>query len=232
MTDLERFFVQLVKALNAVDSALLRQPIALEDIMRDVLPYRTHRRALQIDSSEEYELVLMRLAAGEGGYMVTDPPEAMARFQAEIATPHPDLAIIDDDEGVTVLLEPSRVAAALVADGAETSSYAPPPPPPPPAPPRPPASDPDDALPLDEVRSARPVSRPLRPAERDADPEAESVTAREHCSYCGGGLPDGRIVNFCPHCGQGQALTRCPECRSEVEIGWRHCITCGYDLGG
>ena len=43
----------------------------------------------------------------------------------------------------------------------------------------------------------------------------------------GGRLPTGRAVNFCPHCGQNQTLTLCPECRSEVEPGWRHCVNCG-----
>ncbi|MBA2628253.1 MAG: zinc ribbon domain-containing protein [Gemmatimonadales bacterium] len=222
MNDLERFFVQLVQALNASDPARLRQPIGLEDIMRTVLPYRAYRRALQLDSSEDYELVLMRLCAGEGGYLRTDPPEALARFQAEVARPHADLAVIDDDEGVTVTLVAERVAQALAPQAPAESAYAPPA-----APTAPQAPEQDDALPLDEVRWTPPPPRPPVPQ----DPEAETLADGDQCSYCGGGLPQGRIVNYCPHCGQSQAITRCPECRGEVEIGWRHCITCGYALG-
>jgi hypothetical protein len=74
----------------------------------------------------------------------------------------------------------------------------------------------DLALPLDEVRLPPPPPIP------GAGPE--------HCAYCGGTfpvLPAGRRVLFCPHCGQSRGTTRCPECRSEVELGWRHCVACG-----
>jgi hypothetical protein len=51
------------------------------------------------------------------------------------------------------------------------------------------------------------------------------------CIYCGGSLPTNRTVNFCPHCGQSQTQILCPECRSEVEPGWRHCVNCGAAVG-
>ena len=51
------------------------------------------------------------------------------------------------------------------------------------------------------------------------------------CGFCGGRLPAGRTVNFCPHCGQNQSFTRCPECQTEIELGWRHCINCGHLVG-
>ena len=54
---------------------------------------------------------------------------------------------------------------------------------------------------------------------------------RPTCLYCGGSLPTGRAVNFCPHCGQSQTRILCPECRSEVEPGWRHCVNCGAAVG-
>ena len=47
------------------------------------------------------------------------------------------------------------------------------------------------------------------------------------CRYCGGALPGGRAVTFCPHCGQNLTVRQCPACSSEVEVGWRFCITCG-----
>jgi predicted RNA-binding Zn-ribbon protein involved in translation (DUF1610 family) len=72
-----------------------------------------------------------------------------------------------------------------------------------------------EALPLDAVRQA-PEFSPAPPG-----------GAPPMCLYCGGTLPVGRQVNFCPHCGESQTTIRCPECQSEVELGWRHCITCG-----
>jgi predicted amidophosphoribosyltransferase len=68
------------------------------------------------------------------------------------------------------------------------------------------------------------------------DPAVEEMAEpdeplRPACLYCGGSLPTGRTVNFCPHCGQSQTQILCPECRSEVEPGWRHCVNCGAAVG-
>jgi hypothetical protein len=80
-----------------------------------------------------------------------------------------------------------------------------------------PADDADDSLPLDAVRAPVP------------DTSAPSLEAG-HCAYCGGTLPTGREVNFCPHCGGSQREPRCPSCHSEIDLGWRHCIACGATL--
>jgi hypothetical protein len=47
------------------------------------------------------------------------------------------------------------------------------------------------------------------------------------CRYCGGDLPSGRIMNFCPHCGQNLQVLNCPACGAEVEAGWKFCVACG-----
>jgi double zinc ribbon protein len=226
VTDLERFFRQLVQTLAAADAGRLRQPIAVAEIP-ELMPYRTFRRTLELDSSEDYELVLLRLCAGEGGFARTEPPELRASFQAEVASPNPDLSVLESGASGEVTLSAPRVALALATTTEASRAYAPPPlveiDEAPAAP-----AEPDDALPLDEVRVAQP--RRATPAE-DAEAEVRA-SGGSHCSYCGGSLPEGRVVNYCPHCGQSQAVTHCPECHSEVEIGWRHCISCGYALGG
>ncbi|MBK5189178.1 MAG: zinc ribbon domain-containing protein [Gemmatimonadaceae bacterium] len=64
-------------------------------------------------------------------------------------------------------------------------------------------------------------------------PRASSATAGASsapgtaCRYCGGTLPDGRRVMFCPSCGQNLMVQRCPACGTELEIHWKYCITCG-----
>ena len=243
MTEVDRFFRQLVSTLAEAEPARLRQPVSVGDISARLLPYRSFRRALQIDTSEDYELALLRLCAGEGGYAHTEPPEALALFQAEVASPNPDLAVLGRTAGAALILAPRRVAEALAAPADLHQEYAPPSPnsdrmdssahPGPAASSGPIESveiiDTDDALPLDDVRVPQPA--PPRP-EAGAEDDETTTPAGERCSFCGGTLPVGRIVNFCPHCGQSQSITQCPECRSEVEIGWRHCITCGFALGG
>jgi predicted amidophosphoribosyltransferase len=51
------------------------------------------------------------------------------------------------------------------------------------------------------------------------------------CPFCTKPLPEGRAVTFCPHCGQNVTVRHCPACSSEVESGWRHCVTCGREVG-
>jgi predicted amidophosphoribosyltransferase len=50
------------------------------------------------------------------------------------------------------------------------------------------------------------------------------------CPYCTQPLPEGRAVVFCPHCGMNCTIAQCPACSSEVEPGWKFCVTCGRDV--
>jgi len=59
-------------------------------------------------------------------------------------------------------------------------------------------------------------------AERgDAAPEEPTT-----CRYCAGVLPR-RPVTFCPHCGVDLTRQQCPACSTELEVGWKFCVTCG-----
>jgi hypothetical protein len=49
----------------------------------------------------------------------------------------------------------------------------------------------------------------------------------DHCAFCKGALPVGRAISFCPHCGQDMTVVHCPACGSELERGWKFCVTCG-----
>jgi hypothetical protein len=233
VTDVERFFRRLVNQLAATDPSRLRRPVPLDDIYRDILPYRSHRRALQLDTSEEYELVLLRLCAGEGSLVLTEPEEARARFSQELRSPNPDLDVLRSFEDVQVTIRPEPLMAALEDD--------------------PPEHRPEPSLVLGAAQfedlpglgedllglgERRPAGRePLETVPADADealPEDDELPAAEiapSCIYCGGSLPTNRTVNFCPHCGQSQTQILCPECRSEVEPGWRHCVNCGAAVG-
>jgi predicted amidophosphoribosyltransferase len=58
-----------------------------------------------------------------------------------------------------------------------------------------------------------------------------NVTVPEGCRFCGGTLPEGRNVIYCPHCGNNLSVSRCPACGSELEKGWKFCATCGRGVG-
>jgi len=90
---------------------------------------------------------------------------------------------------------------------------------------------------LDQAATASPQGPVARQAEEinagaapQAAPQRTSARPPTECGFCGGVLPTGRVIKFCPHCGQNQSMTHCPACQTEVEFGWRHCIGCGQVL--
>ncbi|MGI9042110.1 MAG: glucose-1-phosphate adenylyltransferase [Gemmatimonadales bacterium] len=125
MTDLERFFRRLVSNLAATDPARLHRPLPLAEVRQSILPYRANRRSLQLDTSEEYELVLLRLSAGEEGLVRTEPEELRVRFAEELRSPNPDLDILQRHGDARITLRSEPLARAL-GPGPELA-FAPPP---------------------------------------------------------------------------------------------------------
>ena len=255
MTDVERFFRRLVANLASSDPARLHHPIPLEDVYQSIIPYRANRRALHIETSEDYEMVLLRLCAGEGDLVRTEPEEARVEFVEELKSPNPDLDVLRRLEHVVISLRSEPLARALDPQSVEVPYRAPSAaaPPTPPIPgldlPQLETIEPiDDALvdeePLpDESAEARLDEDRLDEGRVDVDRldedrfaedrlTEEPALAEPRCLYCGDRLPADRPVRFCPHCGQRQTPPECPQCHSEVEPGWRHCVTCGAALAG
>jgi predicted RNA-binding Zn-ribbon protein involved in translation (DUF1610 family) len=201
-SDLQRFFAQLVHNLTAINPARLRQPMTLAELRESVIPYRANRRALQLESSEDYELVVMRLCAGEGGFAITEPEEAQVDFVNELNSPNPDLTIVERHRKAVVALDPRSVARAL---------------------------DPKPELAYAPWEQQVSHAEQTKKAEADAAEKAPVKEKPPQCTHCGAKLPAGRVVNYCPKCGQSQL--RCPKCKAELERGWRHCVGCGTALG-
>jgi hypothetical protein len=201
MAELERFFAQLVRNLAALNPARLRQPLTLAEIRESIIPYRANRRALELESSEDYELIVIRLCAGEGGFAITEPEEAHADFVKEAGSPNPDLTIVEKHRKAVVGLDPRSVARAL--DPKPELAYAP----------------------WEEQVSQAELARKAEAAAAERSPSPPDL----RCTHCRAALPVGRVVNFCPKCGQSQL--RCPKCKTELERGWRHCVGCGAAVG-
>ncbi len=219
VTDLDRLFRHLVRTLGASDPGLLHRPIALTDLTMHVIPYRSARRVIGIDSSEDYELLVLRLVSGESGLVATEPEAARARFAEEAASPNPDLRVLRELGGATVHPTPAALTRAL-STAEDEVSYAPTPIPTPAPPP---------LLPPAAVRPAPPSQRP-RPTQPDIVPQPPPP-APVFCGACGGKLPHGRTVLFCPTCGRSLRSAHCPSCGEEVERSWKHCVNCGEALG-
>jgi hypothetical protein len=203
MTDLERLFRQLVLNLSIMDPSRVRESLVLREIRDTIVPYRANRRALGIESSEDYELALMSLCAGTGGYARTEPESIRAAFADEIESPNPDLTLLQQHEHVSLTLDPDAVSR-VVTPRDPHQVFAPP-------------------API-ESRSDFPARR------RPVQPEPDSPKSNQ-CPRCRGPLPAGRVVvNFCPECGYDLKRGYCPQCNAELEPEWRHCVSCGHPI--
>jgi hypothetical protein len=166
-------------------------------------------------------------------------PEALRRIRA---------LTVPADSGVTAA--PTQAAAATSSGAAP--STAPPPSAAAPsrsAPAAPPAPQPVTSAPQPREAQPAPVAPaitatfplsptpvPSRPeSTADATPSAISsltnVSVPEGCPFCGGTLPEGRSVVYCPHCGNNLSISRCPACGGELEKGWKFCVACGRGVG-
>jgi len=231
-SQLEKFFRRLVENLSTLDPAAVHRPIPVADVHERLVPYRTHRAALGFDSGEDYEMTVLRLLAGQGGYVQLFPEELRQAMQQEVASPNPDTGFFRNFPDATVLLEPDKLAPGargqqlepeagpLVEEHLEAASA---PGPRSPAPAPAPAPDDDEGLPFTLEEETEPELQP-----RPRDISAPSAA----CSYCGGNLPVGRTVLFCPHCGQNVGVVHCPTCDSELDVGWQFCISCGQKVTG
>ena len=242
MTDLDPLFRLLVRRLAEQDPARVHQPIAINELMDAVLPYRLVRRELGVDTAEDYEALLLQLCAGEGGFVQSDAA-AQSAMAAELTKPLPDLTLLRVYGETSVVLRTDPMRSAL-AENPE-ARY---------APPGPPESAPVvyEEPESDEPRDPEPVERPLwgtavvvqskslpfDAIDRDAvaahpEPDSElDAGSRVRCPFCGGILPPRMMINFCPHCGMGQDVGKCRACGADMDLGWRFCVACGEEARG
>lgn len=195
MDDLDRLFQRLVEVLHERGPEKLSQPIQVAELYQELVPYRTNRTALRVETHEDYEMALLRLLAGERDYARVEPPEVQEALRRELGNPYTRTGAFREFAAAQVYLDPRSVAAVLAREAA----YAPP-----------------------------PAPRPASPAASAAIPAAASAEAS--CPYCGAELPTGREVYYCPFCGGNVRGVQCPECATELEIGWSYCITCGRKM--
>lgn len=235
MDELDRLFRRLVANLAELDRSRLHRPFAVAELYESLVPYRTHRAQLGIDTSEDYEMAVLRLLSGERGYASVDPKEAREALAREVQSVNPDTGLFRRYASAKVRLDPDRVSDALNAPAAAAAAAA--------------GSGPEaDATftpaepPPDGPRRVGDEEEPAEgqlPFVLDEEGEETPLTARPRelprsspCPYCGGELPVGRAVLFCPHCGQNVGVVHCPTCGSELDVGWRFCITCGRKMTG
>ncbi|HUF30449.1 MAG TPA: hypothetical protein VMM77_07255, partial [Gemmatimonadaceae bacterium] len=69
MDDLDRLFILLVERTRTQYPDHLTDPFEVAELYQSLIPYRHFRRELGIETNGDYELALVRLLAGERGYL-------------------------------------------------------------------------------------------------------------------------------------------------------------------
>jgi hypothetical protein len=219
--DLDRLFERLVSVLAQEAPGRLAIPFPAAEVYERLVPYRSNRSVLKVATHQDYEMAVLRLLAGERGYAAVEPPEVQEALRREASESNPDTGLFRHFPDAVVSL--NRLAAERVLR--REQQYAPPAP----APAAPPPESADAAGVGDPGAAPEPAARP---AESPFELAEQSDVPPRQCPYCGETLPGGRKVNFCPQCGQPPSgELRCPACGSEVDVGWRYCVSCGRATG-
>ncbi len=243
MNDLDRLFNQLVHVLATEYPDRLTTPFHISELYQSILPYRKFKKQMGFECSEDYEMALLRLVAGESEYASLEPDEAQKQLMLEARAVHPNPGAFRDFAAARIKLNDKAVRRAQGASRA----YAPPPAPPAReeetdsdpwaqfAPPEEPPAQTGDEAPAFEVVSEAlaaapepepPPEPPVQEVPIEPDDMEVSLEGRI-CSSCGEALPTNRPVVYCPFCGCRVSPIACPECGDEIEAGWRFCATCG-----
>lgn len=222
MDDLDRIYQRLVHSIRQRNPEYLTVPFTVQELYEDLIPYRHHRRELGIETNQDYETAIGRLLAGERGYLRGDP-KMEERLKAEVGSATGDSGAFREFASTRVTLSPEGLKTLGVetpTHAASTPVVAPVPPPASiaytPAAPSAPSHPPYPAT----------IATGAGPRSGGAD-----ATSNGSCRFCAGQLPPGRSSTYCPHCGQNLSVKNCPACGTELDNGWKFCVTCGRSVG-
>ena len=234
MNEVERFFRVLVHTISVEHPQRLQTPLEIAEIYQSILPYRRFRNELQFETNQDYEMALLQLLAGEHGYAWIDPNEVQTALADEASSVNPNPGAFREFAAAKVFLNVKAVETVETPDHsyAPASAKSPPPPPAVKPPPR--------------IVSVKPERRPPPPTRQEATPAIKDPvdwvttqpartprpTHARACHACGGSLPTGSGVRFCPHCGVDVIGIQCRQCALELEPDWEFCIRCGQNQRG
>jgi hypothetical protein len=208
MDDLDRLFQRLVHNIRNGHAEYLSVPFTVQELYDTLVPYRHYRRDLGIETNQDYEAAVTRLLSGEKGFVRAD--QAMQdRLKKELESAHTDTGLFREYADVRISLVPDAVQrlgisiptqnAGGYAVGARTPG----------------GNGSADSRPAGESTTSFAI------------PALSRMELPDGCRFCGGTLPEGRPVTYCPHCGQNLAAKHCAGCGAELDPGWKFCVNCG-----
>jgi len=254
-----RFHQTLVREIHGRDPQRLGSPFTVAEIYQDLVPYRTHRDRLGVEMNADYEHALLRLLAGEGGFLTMESEAVSKEMREELDSPNPNTGLYREFAAADVRLNLDKVDAELLAaaaapgpgeveimaedrmedqitleSGDDLGVEAP-------GVDEAPSegadsTDPEMEEELASGESVHQVSElePRSPRREVAHPvkdvPAEDDLPFENCPWCRESLPQRPGVLFCPFCGSNVRLVPCAACGEELELNWRFCVACGTEV--
>jgi hypothetical protein len=228
---LESFHRVLVEEISSKRPEYLEGPFTVAEIYQDLVPYSSHRDRIGVDINGDYEDALIRLLAGEGGYLVLDSEHALRDLRRELGTSNPNTGVYREFAAVDVRLDRTRLGVSDAASNGAVAgdAYAH-------ADANGAVIDPGFAL-SDEHDDGSQTSEPAHGTGVGSaavgsreDEHAGSVDASgSTCRWCRATLPAREQLRFCPYCGTDVRTVPCAGCGEELEPDWRFCIACGTE---
>jgi len=216
---LARFHSALLEEIRARRPEYLHAPFTVAEIYQNLVPYGTHRDRIGVEMNGDYEDALLRLLAGEGGYLFLESAPALRALREEMASSNPNTGLYREYAAVDVRLNPAFLAVAGAPSGAAAAEHSEP------------VSMEDLAPEPLRAQSPPPASRTQAAAAPKAEPP-EDRPVPDTCPWCRAELPARPRLNFCPFCGTDVHVVPCPGCGEELDPEWRFCIACGTEVRG
>ncbi|HYW50577.1 MAG TPA: hypothetical protein VE861_08225 [Gemmatimonadaceae bacterium] len=90
---LDRIFERLVRTLSAGGPDQLSASFTVSEVVQALVPYRTYRGELGVDTLQDYEHAVLEMLAGERGLLVVDP-DTVTAIRRELSSPDPDTGLL------------------------------------------------------------------------------------------------------------------------------------------
>ena len=115
---LERFHRALIDEIRTQRPEYLDSPFTVAEIYQQLVPYGSHRDRIGVEMNGDYEDALLRLLAGEGGFLVLESEPAVRDLKAELESLNPNTGLYRRFAGVDVRLNPEFLDRAADSTGA------------------------------------------------------------------------------------------------------------------
>ncbi len=208
---LSRFYGALVDEICAQRPDYLTAPFTVAEIYQNLVPYGSHRDRIGVQMNGDYENALLRLLAGEGGYLILESETALRNLREELESSNPNTGAYREYAAVDVRLNSDGLAGQAV-----TSHEVP-------------VDDPTLHEPDGDVDPGILGTAGAESAQEASEFESDHEP-QPSCRSCRADLPERGTLNFCPFCGTDVHLVTCPACGAELEPEWRFCAACGTEV--